>query len=123
MDIMDIAIAKALAGGGGGSTGGGVLPVKMVFVPDATYTLDKTYTEIVEAINAGSYPFVYLEETEYTAGSPYGFYGGYITVISGLPQSNSFSIEVVVPAYASMGVDSMMFVADSATGELTWTME
>lgn len=48
----EIALIKALGGNGGGGTGGGVLVVNVSITRDGnntTYTLDKTWQEIVDA--------------------------------------------------------------------------
>ena len=61
MDIMDIAIAKALSGGGGSGGGGDICTVNV----EATFdegtggfvidTIDKTFAEVVEAYNNGAF--------------------------------------------------------------------
>ena len=57
MDIMDIAIAKALAGGGGG--GGGESSIFIINTTDGV--CDKTWKEIETAYNNGKLPVIFYD--------------------------------------------------------------
>lgn len=53
------AIAKS--GGGGGSSGGGALKINVTVTQsgnETTFTLDKTYKQIVDAVNGGIIPYI-----------------------------------------------------------------
>ena len=55
-----VALAKGLGGsGGGGSSGGGALRINVTYEGSDT-VLDKTWEEIVEAIEGGVFPEVYI---------------------------------------------------------------
>lgn len=53
MDLFDIAVAKKLAGGSGGG-GGGSSDTLLIHYNKETYTLDKTWQEIHNALANGS---------------------------------------------------------------------
>ena len=56
MDIMDIAVAKALSGGGGGGGGGSAEPFFVNFTLDGegNVTADKTFAEVCTALEGNS---------------------------------------------------------------------
>jgi hypothetical protein len=55
-----VALIKAVAGSGGGGSGGGILKVGINM---ETGTLDKTWKQIYDALNAGYYISAVAEET------------------------------------------------------------
>lgn len=64
MDIMSIAMAKAMMGGGGGGTGGGLFVATYTLNGD-TWECDKTLAEILAAIEAGKSVWAYDGEEDF----------------------------------------------------------
>ena len=59
-----VALAKGLGGSGGGSSGGGALKIGVTATQsgdDTIYTLDKTYKQIVDAVNGGIIPYICMD--------------------------------------------------------------
>lgn len=64
MNITDIIIAKALAGGGGG---GDLIKINCEYNQDVGYVLDKTFGELYEMCKTGKIVyFAFVEDEEFT---------------------------------------------------------
>ena len=109
MDIMDIAIAKALSGGGGGDGSAENFVVNFTVDYETepfTATADKTFAEINSAFENGQ--------------NIVGFFEGYILTLTGffpafqsLPATFSFGLITASSAEGQiMGLTSFAFVVD-----------
>lgn len=62
MDLMTLAMTRKKSGESGGSSGGGGIMFVAITKNDGTWTADKTFEEIAQAIDNGM--FVYLDQPQ-----------------------------------------------------------
>ena len=114
MDLMDIAVAKALSGGGGSGGGGGSLCVTFTYdYQTEEATADKTFAEIASAYESGMYI--------------YGAFDGYILTLTNYFNVSSFNIMagfmLLIPSITQESITGLDVMAFTISGEDEVTMK
>ena len=113
MDIMDIAIAKAISGGGGGGGGGSLCVTFTYDYQTEEATADKTFAEIASAYESGMYI--------------YGAFDGYILTLTNYFNVSSFNIMagfmLLIPSITQESITGLDVMAFTISGEDEVTMK